>query len=156
MPVILLNALHALCKVCSGELSNGFPSLLKKEQSMESVGISAKGSKKAVRNRGITYRSLLPASMNGNRLEPSTRSPQVRIASRYAWLLITKFNVFSRPSPAGYIKLTIRMPFCWMYRFMSSLVNSAQGFSRNATNWLGFIINSLFIAKLVVFCLLLG
>ena len=27
-----------------------------------------------------------------------------------------------------------------MYRFMSSLVNSAQGFSRNATNWLGSLL----------------
>ena len=35
-----------------------------------------------VRKRGTTYRSLLPASINEKRLEPSTRSPQVKIASR--------------------------------------------------------------------------
>ena len=81
---------------------------------MVNVGISAKGSKNAVRKRGMTYRSLLPASIKVKRLEPSTRSPQVRIVSKYSSLLITKFNVFNLPSPAGYMKLTIRISWAEM------------------------------------------
>ena len=114
IPVTSVNARHALRRVCSGELSNGSPSLLKKEQSMESVGCSANGSIKAVQKRGITYKSLLPASMKGNRLEPSTRSPHVSIASRYAASLMTKFKVFNRPSAAGYMKFTIVIPFSFI------------------------------------------
>ena len=49
IPVVLVKASLALCKVCSGALSNGFPSLSKKEQSIVSVGSSANGSTKAVR-----------------------------------------------------------------------------------------------------------
>ena len=78
------------------------------------MGCSANGSIKAVQKRGITYKSLLPASMKGNRLEPSTRSPHVSIASRYAASLMTKFKVFNRPSAAGYMKFTIVIPFSFI------------------------------------------
>ena len=111
MPVTSVKALQALCKVYSGELSNGWPSLLKNEHNIERVGSFANGSTKAVRKRGTTYKSLLPASINEKRLEPSTRSPQVRMVSKYSRLLMTKFKVFKRPSPAGYMKLTMVISF---------------------------------------------
>ncbi len=77
---------------------------------MVTVGISAKGSRKAVLKRGNTYKSLLPAEIKGKSDEPSTLSPKVRMVSRYAKSLMTKFRVFRRPSAAGYMKLTISMP----------------------------------------------
>ena len=64
----------------------------------------------------------------GKRLEPSTRSPSVRIVSAYARLLTVKFRVFTLPSSAGYMKSTIRMPFSVMNLSKSALVNSAGRF----------------------------
>ena len=83
MPVDSSNAAAALCNVRSGEHSNGSPFLSKNEHNMHKVGISENGLTNAVRKRGITYKSLLSASINeGNKLEPSTRSPSVNIVSR--------------------------------------------------------------------------
>src|SRR5574344_2417643 len=100
---------------------------------MERVGISAKGSTKAVQKRVKTYKSLLLASMNENRLDPSTLSPQVRIVSKYALLVTTKFNVFNRPSPPGYIKLIMRIPFSCMKRIISSFMKLSADFCKYAT-----------------------
>ena len=104
----------------------------KKEQRKHSVGSSANGSMKAVRRRGMTYRSLLPASMKGKRLEPSTRSPEVRMEWRYSSFVMTKFSVFSLPSAAGYMKLTMPMPLSLTNAVMSASVNSAAGFPMRA------------------------
>ena len=41
-------------RMYSGDEANGLPSRSKKEQSMQSVGISEKGSMNAVEKRGIT------------------------------------------------------------------------------------------------------
>ena len=48
MPVERWKASEALRSVSCGEAPIGFPSLSKKEQSIVRVGISAKGSRKAV------------------------------------------------------------------------------------------------------------
>ena len=85
--------------------------------------------------------------MKGKRLDPSTRSPHVRIASRYAALLITKLRVFSLPSPAGYMKLTILTPFSVMYLMMSAFVNSLHGLPSAATSLFGLSASSVFILK---------
>ena len=54
MPVTFLKASIAFRSVYSGDEANGLPSRSKNEQSMQSVGISEKGSMKAVEKRGIT------------------------------------------------------------------------------------------------------
>ena len=54
MPVTFLNASEALRSVCSGALASGWPSLSKNEHSIDRVGISANGSRNAVRKRGST------------------------------------------------------------------------------------------------------
>jgi hypothetical protein len=105
-----LKAFIALVNVCSGDDSNGLPSLSKNEQSMQSVGISSKGLIKAVAKRGKTYKSLLEAAIKLKREEPSTRSPLVRIVSKYSRECNMKLRVFNLPSPAGYMKFNISMP----------------------------------------------
>jgi len=86
-----------------------------------------------VLSRGITYRSLLPASMNGNRLEPSTRSPEERIECRLEGSSVAKFRVFSLPSAAGYMKLSIMMPFFDMKSIVCSRPKSLD--LRNPRFW---------------------
>ena len=55
-----------------------------------------------------------------------------------------KLRVLSFPSPPGYMKFTILISFSWIKRTMSSLVNSEDGFCKNATTSLAFIKSSLF------------
>ena len=56
-----------------------------------------------------------------------------------------KIQSFQTTISPGYMKLTIRMSFCWINEMMSALVNSEVGFWRNATNLLAFIDNSWFM-----------
>ncbi len=67
---------------------------------------------------------------DGNRLEPSTRSPSVSTVSAYSRLLTVKLRVLTLPSSAGYMKSIIRMPFSVMNLIRSALVNSAGYFWR--------------------------
>src|SRR5574344_1470003 len=55
---------------------------------------------------------------------------------------MVKFKVFSRPSPPGYMKFTMRMLFSSIKRMMSAFVNSDEGFRKKATTGLAFNVSS--------------
>ena len=85
----------------------------------------------------------------GKRLDPSTRSPSVRMVSAYARLFTVKFSVFTLPSSAGYMKSIMRMPFSVMNLRRSARVNSPGLFWRKATTSFGL---SVIVLSIVVIC----
>ena len=118
---------------------------------MSTAGTDKKGFTKAVLYRGTIYRSLEAASIQGNRLEPSTRSPADSRRSSSASPVTAKLRDLSLPSPPTCRKFSISMLLIMMNLMMSCLVKSSAGFTRNWTSLFMFIATVSFIAWLLLF-----
>jgi len=116
-----------LFSIFSGAPSRGFPFLSKYEHKISRVGISENGLTKAVLYRGITYKSLEPASTNGSKLDPSTRSPAVNILSKCSRLPMIKFKVLSLPSEPMYLKFIISISLSSINLIKSAFVSWLAG-----------------------------